>query len=267
MLETIRFNAEVADEAEGLHILEECEGFHAGAGNSVCRGSVGCYEGPCHDYLGGQHYTNAVLADFDCLPGARQLLALSRGTHLPESCYDGSRVQLDVNDSYFFDDAAGQIRSLWAVTVEGRSRNSLQVNLYTSLHDGEAAYREQVAEFLDEDDMNHGFAEPCGCHVAGVTQERLVLRALVPRTEHSLLFTYPETLCMCGVPLQSRVEACEYPGLDEHLDEVVDQIMGGLQPKAAAVLARLAPGWFRSLAELATSAIDIADMTDPPGGR
>lgn len=245
------------EETNEFHTLAGCPGFHPGSGQSCPQDSVACYQGSWGEP--DRSGENGLLAYFSLLVGSRHVRGLAAW-----DCRSGgdASVRLYVNDAVFITDAVGDPLPVWAVIVKEYSDRCHSVGVFTTLAAGEAAYRRAVDEFYDGCDcalgMEHGLGELCDCVEAEVPEARLDLRALIPRGEHCLVSTYPDSRCMCGSLVRIQGLSGEGPTLGEHLDGVVDQALSRyeLQPQAVQALARLASRWRGSLGELVASAND-----------
>jgi hypothetical protein len=168
--------------SENIRPLEPCPGHHDGR---HCHAScLACHEGPIDEVPDYPQGLNPSLARFELLRGSERLLALIPDSTAPNLGWDGSSLALYVNTALFTDMTDGPL-PVWAVVVKERSQESLHVTLHATREEGEAAYRQKVAEFVTYRDcgMDHGLAEPCECDTVGVTDEQLALRELIPRTD------------------------------------------------------------------------------------
>jgi hypothetical protein len=220
-------------ETDELHTLDGCPGFHPHIQKTCGPSSVACLDGAIWDMEGHSGGTNALLAHVELLVGSHQVMGLSRFMALTGSTRrrvePGSSVRMYVNDRLFRLEGDGHTRPVWAVIVKDRSDESLYVTVYITLADALVAYRREVAGIYGGTDcsmdlMDHGLGEPCECRQAGVTPAQLDLRALLPRSEHCLVSTYPEALCMCGGRLR-LVGLDDHPALGDHLDGVIDEAL------------------------------------------
>lgn len=260
MAQARKLKVRIDQEVHELHTLAGCPGFHPDIQKTCSPSSVACLDGAIDDMDGYSRGANGLLAHFDLLAGSHHVMGL-RGSDLPD--HPGSSVGLYVNDQLFTLDDEDQTRPVWAVIVKQRSEESLYVTVYTTLQSGSAAFRREVAEISGGTDctlglMDHGLGEPCDC--AGVPKARLDLRALIPRTQHCQVSTFPEWTCRCGLQVQTPELPEEHPTLGEHLDDVVEETLRicQLRLQAQPELERLAPDWRGSLADLANTANSIS---------
>lgn len=218
-------------ETGDLHTLDRCPGFHPDIQKTCSPRSLACLDGAVHDMDDHSGGTNALLAHVELLVGSHQVMGLSGFMGLSGSMHrrgePGSSVRLYVNDRLFRLEGDGDTRPVWAVIVKDRAEESLYVTVYITLEDALVAYRREVAGIYggtecSMDLMDHGLGEPCECGQAGVTPAQLDLRALLPRSEHCLVSTYPEALCMCGTRLRP-LGLDDHPALGEHLDAVITE--------------------------------------------
>jgi hypothetical protein len=251
-----KLNVTIDQETGELHTLDRCPGFHPELQKGCGPSSVACLDGAIDDMSSYPRGTNALLAHFDLLIGSHQVMGLSGFLQQPSG--SGSSIRLHANGALFTVDDSAQPQPVWAVTVRDRRQETLYVSVYTTLQAAVAAYRHEVAESYDGTEcvlglMDHGIGEPCEC--AGVTETQLDLRALIPRSEHSLVTAFPAQ-CMCGAQVAATGLPGEHPSLGEHLDDVVHETLraGQLQQAALSELALLAPSWRGNLADLVISA-------------
>lgn len=224
-MKTLTLQVTIDPETGELHTLGGCPGFHPNIQKTCGPSSVACLDGAIWDMPGHSGGTNALLAHIELLVGSHQVMGLYGAA--PRRWEQGSSVRLYVNDRLFRLEGENQTRPVWAVIVKDRADSSLYVTVFTTMQDALVAYRREVAGIYGGteclmDLMDHGLGEPCECGQAGVTPAQLDLRALLPRSEHCLVSTYPEALCMCGTRLRP-LGLDDHPALGEHLDAVVDE--------------------------------------------
>jgi len=265
MMKRLKLQVTIDPESGDFLTLDGCPGFHPDIQKTCGPSSVACLDRAVYDMDGHSGGTNALLGHIELLVGSHQVIALSASMCTPSD--PGSSVRLYVNDALFTLQDEGQTQPVWAVIVKDRSEESLYVTIYVTLEDALVAYLREVTEIYGGTEcslglMDHGLGEPCECDQAGLAPGQLDLRALLPRSEHSLVATSPRATCICGTRL--RLQGLDqYPTLGEHLDAAVAEAQQR-QALMESELVRLAHSWRGSNSDLVICARNSVDAAWRP---